>query len=131
MRKMEMMESRQVIVDAICEFLEDTYKPEAVGYFASVFEIYGDLSEDLDFINLIDSFIEVMNIYTPIKEDKIDAFTLAGASLAYLMDTYTIEYTNQLNHFYWDNESIKKDNIIDIVKLFKALIDADYNNELL
>lgn len=131
MRKMEMMESRQAMVDAICEFLEDTYKPEALGYFASVFEIYGDLSEDLDFINLIDSFIEAMNIYTPIEKEKVDAFTLAGASLAYLMDTYATEYTNQLNHFYWNNESIKKDNITDIAKLFKALINADYNNELL
>lgn len=131
MRKMEMMESRQAMVDAICEFLEESYKPEALGYFASVFELYGDLSEDLDFINLIDSFIEAMNIYSPIEKEMVDAFTLAGASLAYLMDTYIIEYTNQLNHFYWDNESMKKDNITDIAKLFKALINADYNNELL
>lgn len=131
MRKMEMMESRQAMVDAICEFLEESYKPEALGYFASVFELYGDLSEDLDFINLIDGFIETMNIYSPIEKEMVDAFTLASASLAYLMDTYAIEYTNQLNHFYWNNESMKKDNIISIIKLFKTLIDADYNNELL
>jgi len=131
MRKMEMMESRQAMVDAICEFLKESYKPEALGYFASVFELYGDLSEDLDFINLIDGFIETMNIYSPIEKEMVDAFTLAGASLTYLMDTYAIEYTNQLNHFYWNNESMKKDNIISITKLFKTLIDADYNNELL